>query len=290
MRELLDKIETRQRLVRETAERLRGQIAELIGQLAAAERTLERLETTRENVLELATEDGSPPPEPLLPGYREILARFEQNGDELRARDVCRALGTGTEPRHTEGTRAKLKRLMKSPSSAPRRPNGCVSFTSWPPRPGPAPARPALPVHRKTYLVGSSQLDAGPLCRNPSRKTMATQTSMRGWRQLHEHTAMPWGRQPVGNVRDNRGVHMLCRFVLVGRRRSIAREEQVIVGVVDADRHVREVGQAGLPACEVFGDGHLVVAAALEDKDGLAQLRGGGDRVVAAKVQPVRGG
>jgi hypothetical protein len=98
--------------LRETAERLREQIAKLTGQLAAAERTLERLETTRETVLELATEDGAPPPEPLPPGYRETLALFEQNGDGLRARDVCRALGLGTEPRHTEGMRAKLKRLI----------------------------------------------------------------------------------------------------------------------------------------------------------------------------------
>ncbi|MFI6495586.1 hypothetical protein [Streptomyces sp. NPDC050564] len=66
-------------------------------------------------MLELATEDGTPPPEPLPPGYGEILALFEQSGDGLRARDVCRTLGTGTEPRHTEGMRAKLKRLVLCP-------------------------------------------------------------------------------------------------------------------------------------------------------------------------------
>lgn len=47
-------------------------------------------------MLELATADGGLPPEPLPPGYREILALFEQNGDRLRARDVCLTLGTGT--------------------------------------------------------------------------------------------------------------------------------------------------------------------------------------------------
>ncbi|MBM9509924.1 hypothetical protein [Actinacidiphila acididurans] len=36
---------------------------------------------------------------------------FGQNGDGLRARDVCRTLGTGTEPRQTEGMRAKPNRL-----------------------------------------------------------------------------------------------------------------------------------------------------------------------------------
>ncbi|MFJ9713975.1 hypothetical protein [Streptomyces sp. NPDC101234] len=96
VRVLLDKIEARQRLVRETVERLREQITELTGQLAVAEHTLERLETDRETVLELATEDGTPPPGPLPPGYHEILALFEQNGDGLRARELCRTLGTGT--------------------------------------------------------------------------------------------------------------------------------------------------------------------------------------------------
>ncbi|MFI9810208.1 hypothetical protein ACIHEJ_38985 [Streptomyces sp. NPDC052301] len=76
---------------------------------------MERLETTRETVLELATEDGTPPPEPLPSGYREILALFEQNGDGLRAREVCRTLGIGSEPRHTEGMRAMLKRQPRHP-------------------------------------------------------------------------------------------------------------------------------------------------------------------------------
>ncbi|WP_234321135.1 hypothetical protein [Streptomyces katrae] len=93
-----------------TAEQLREQIRRLTEQLAAAERTLERLNITRETVLELASEDGTEPPEQLPPGYRDILNLFEQDEAGLRARDVCQALGTGLEPRHTEGTCAKLKR------------------------------------------------------------------------------------------------------------------------------------------------------------------------------------
>jgi hypothetical protein len=112
MRELLEKIETRQQLVRETAKRLRDQIACLTEQLAAAEETLKRLETTRETILELTAEDGTAPPEPLPPGYRQILALFEQTAEGLRAKEVCRALRLGTEARHTENTRAKLKRLV----------------------------------------------------------------------------------------------------------------------------------------------------------------------------------
>ncbi|WP_310729431.1 hypothetical protein [Streptomyces sp. N2A] len=112
MRELLDKIETRQQLVRETAERLRDQIAHLTEQLTTAEDTLKRLEITRETVLELVTEDGTPPPESLPAGYSEIQAAIEKAKEGLRARDVCQTLGLGAEPRHTEGTRAKLKRLV----------------------------------------------------------------------------------------------------------------------------------------------------------------------------------
>ncbi|MBT2511096.1 hypothetical protein J7I98_35805 [Streptomyces sp. ISL-98] len=48
MRELLDKIDTLQQLVRETTERLREQITLLTEQLVAAEDTLKRLEITRE--------------------------------------------------------------------------------------------------------------------------------------------------------------------------------------------------------------------------------------------------
>ncbi|MFP3987100.1 hypothetical protein U9R90_06260 [Streptomyces sp. E11-3] len=112
MKRLLDKLEARQQLVRETAGQLREQITLLTEQLAATERTLQRLEITRETMLELASEDGTEPPEPLPPGYREVLAAFEQAGHGLRAKEVCKILGIGTEPRHTESVRAKLKRLV----------------------------------------------------------------------------------------------------------------------------------------------------------------------------------
>lgn len=102
--------------VRETVERLREQITCLTEQLAAAEDTLNRLEITRATIRELATEDGDPQPDPLPPGCREILALFEQAEKGLRAKHVCRVLGLGTEPRHTENTRAK-----KTPGQ-PRRP------------------------------------------------------------------------------------------------------------------------------------------------------------------------
>ncbi|MBD0673533.1 hypothetical protein [Streptomyces sp. CBMA156] len=112
MREFLDKIESRQQLVCETAEQLREQITRLTEELAAAENTLKRLQSTRETILELAAEDGTGPPEALPPGYREILAVIEAAGEGLRAKEVCRAIGLAAEPRHTENTRAKLKRQV----------------------------------------------------------------------------------------------------------------------------------------------------------------------------------
>lgn len=63
-------------------------------------------------MLDLAAEDGIEPSEPLPPGYREVLAAFEQAGHGLRAKEICEILGIGTEPRHTESIRAKLKRLV----------------------------------------------------------------------------------------------------------------------------------------------------------------------------------
>ncbi|PJN32395.1 hypothetical protein CG747_42660 [Streptomyces sp. CB02959] len=60
----------------------------------------------------MTAEDGLPPPELLPPGSHEILAAFEKADGALRAKDVCQALDTGKEPRHVDGIRAKLKRLV----------------------------------------------------------------------------------------------------------------------------------------------------------------------------------
>jgi hypothetical protein len=40
--------------------------------------------------------------------YQQILAVFTADRGPLRAKDVCHALGIGTEPKDTEGIRAKL--------------------------------------------------------------------------------------------------------------------------------------------------------------------------------------
>ncbi|MEU3042213.1 MULTISPECIES: hypothetical protein [Streptomyces] len=112
MRDLLARIDARTAAAREEADRLREQITQLTERLSAAERQLERLDITRQTVLELAADSDPGPPEPLPSAYRQILAVFEDTEQGLRAREVCEALGTGTENHHVENTRAKLKRLV----------------------------------------------------------------------------------------------------------------------------------------------------------------------------------
>ena len=46
------------------------------------------------------------------PAYQQILAVFHTATAPMRAKDICRALGTGTTAKNTEGLRAKLNRLV----------------------------------------------------------------------------------------------------------------------------------------------------------------------------------
>ncbi|WP_347176718.1 hypothetical protein [Parafrankia sp. EAN1pec] len=107
----MEQIEARRIRAGRTMERLQAEIAALTEQLVAAERDPQRLDITRETLLELSTEDNAAPVE-MPPGYREVVALFAHDGNGLRAKEACRALGTGTEPRHVESMRAKLKRLV----------------------------------------------------------------------------------------------------------------------------------------------------------------------------------
>lgn len=49
---------------------------------------------------------------PATPGYPQILAAFTTATEPLRAKELCQALHAGTEPRHVEGMRSKLKKLV----------------------------------------------------------------------------------------------------------------------------------------------------------------------------------
>lgn len=140
---LMAALQARVERAEERAGRLRGQMAELSGQLAAVEAELSRLQITRETVDEvLADGPGAPGAEqfvdveavvaplaqlvPVLlaaeasgdatvtsPAYRLILVAFAEAGRPLRCKDVCQAVGLGTQANHTEGMRSKLKRLVE---------------------------------------------------------------------------------------------------------------------------------------------------------------------------------
>ncbi|MCX4743941.1 hypothetical protein OG455_00165 [Kitasatospora sp. NBC_01287] len=115
MGSLLERLAEHEAGARERVERLREQIDALVAQLTEAENALTRLEITRETVLALAAEDEAEhAADPVLsqPAYRHILTAFEHAETELRAKDLCQALGTGLAPKQIEGMRAKLKRLV----------------------------------------------------------------------------------------------------------------------------------------------------------------------------------
>lgn len=95
---------------------LRTQITELQDRLREAETHLEHLLITRKTITALtdrlpAQADSSGLPD--HPDYPRILAVFNEASGPLRARDVCEALDHELLPKNIEGTRAKLKLLVK---------------------------------------------------------------------------------------------------------------------------------------------------------------------------------
>lgn len=109
IQQLLDGIEQRER-------RLTERIGELATRLREAQAECEALATTAKTVRAMAADlDLEQPPAPALPdgaAYQQIVSVFEHERRPLRARDLCIALDLPIVPKHTEGTRAKLKRLV----------------------------------------------------------------------------------------------------------------------------------------------------------------------------------
>ena len=134
---LMEALEARRAEALGQAERLREQIAALSEELSQAEERLARLQIARETVEEVLAGPSSPAPDTdagegagqvavamvkaeaeldvtvMSPEYREIIALFATSGAAMRCKEVCRHLGLGTEPRHVEGMRSKLKRLVE---------------------------------------------------------------------------------------------------------------------------------------------------------------------------------
>ncbi|WP_127355255.1 hypothetical protein [Actinacidiphila soli] len=48
----------------------------------------------------------------MSPEYQAIIGLFATSGAAMRCKEVCAALGVGSQARHVEGMRSKLKRLV----------------------------------------------------------------------------------------------------------------------------------------------------------------------------------
>lgn len=111
---LLEALDVQEDAARSLANDLSAQIDELQARLREAEVHLEHLAITRKTVTGLADRLPTAPPDlPEHPDYPRILAAFNDATGPLRARDVCQALDHELLPKNIEGTRAKLKRLVK---------------------------------------------------------------------------------------------------------------------------------------------------------------------------------
>jgi len=113
---LLDALDVQEDAARALADDLRTQIEELQVRLCEVETHLEHLAITRKTVTALADRiptQAASTELPEHPDYPRILAVFNEANGPLRARDVCEALDHELLPKNIEGTRAKLKRLVK---------------------------------------------------------------------------------------------------------------------------------------------------------------------------------
>jgi hypothetical protein len=110
---ILDLIAAREAAASRALDELREQQAKLTAEAASIECELADLATTRQTLSKiLEHEVTAPEPAVISEPYQQIIAVFTGDRGALRAKDVCQALGIGTEPKDTEGIRAKLKRLV----------------------------------------------------------------------------------------------------------------------------------------------------------------------------------
>ena len=140
MQPILDLITERQSVVAAAITTLREQIGNLTDELRTAETEFNDLAITRTTLTRLTSPNESAIPTDASPDntiYQQIITAFSSSDSTtMRARDVCHALGLGTEPKNTEGIRAKLKRLAKRKILAEPQPGQFALIT---------PAEPAEP-------------------------------------------------------------------------------------------------------------------------------------------------
>ncbi|MFE4667498.1 hypothetical protein ACFRI7_00435 [Streptomyces sp. NPDC056716] len=112
----LDALGLQEDAARAMADDLGAQINGLQTRLREAEIHLEHLAITRKPITGPAGRLPVQTSSPDLPETRDhsrILAVFDEATSALRARDVCQALDHELLPKNIEGTRVKLKRLVK---------------------------------------------------------------------------------------------------------------------------------------------------------------------------------
>lgn len=110
---ILDLITEREAAAGQTAALLREQITTLTAQLAQIDSELADLATTRTMLRTLAaTEFTAEDPTVASAPYQQILQVLGAAPTGMRAKDICLALDVEPSPKHVEGARAKLKRMV----------------------------------------------------------------------------------------------------------------------------------------------------------------------------------
>lgn len=111
----LERITDREQQATAAREQIRTQISELTARLDDLDAELADLAVARKVLLALGEDEQPPTTHPALPdnpAYQHILTVLTDADGPLRCKDLCHALDTGTEPKHIEGMRSKLKRLL----------------------------------------------------------------------------------------------------------------------------------------------------------------------------------
>jgi chorismate mutase len=110
---ILGLIAEREAAARQTAEQVRAQITTLTSELTRIDAELADLVATRNTLRALAAaEFTADDPIVISSAYQQILAVLGAATTGMRAKDICLALDIEPLPKHVEGTRAKLKRLV----------------------------------------------------------------------------------------------------------------------------------------------------------------------------------
>ena len=110
---ILGLISDREAAGRQAADQIHAQITTLTSELTRIDAELADLATTRGTLRALATtEFTAENPTVISSAYQQILTVLSASATGMRAKDICLALDIEPLPKHVEGTRAKLKRLV----------------------------------------------------------------------------------------------------------------------------------------------------------------------------------